>query len=151
RGSWPGRLLRDTVAARAGRHASPGRSRMARPGRSRVAPAQRQARLSVPPHPASVSMIRFANITKAFGEGPTQVEALRDLSLDVPARQFCAIMGPSGSGKSTVLHLVAALTKPTSGEIYLGDRPLSRMTERDAALMRRRELGFIFQFFHLIH
>src|SRR5439155_2564894 len=96
-------------------------------------------------------MIRFANVSKVFGEGPTQVDALRDLSLDVPARQFCAIMGPSGSGKSTVLHLVAALTKPTTGEIYLGDRPLSRMTERDAALMRRRDLGFIFQFFHLIH
>jgi len=96
-------------------------------------------------------MIRFANVTKIFGAGPTQVYALRDLSLDIPARQFCTIMGPSGSGKSTVLHLVAALTKPTAGEIFLADRPLSRMTERDAALMRRRELGFIFQFFHLIH
>jgi len=78
------------------------------------------------------------------------VQALRDLSLEVPARQFCTIMGPSGSGKSTVLHLVAGLTKPTKGEIYLGDQPLSRMSERDAALMRRRDLGFIFQFFHLI-
>ena len=96
-------------------------------------------------------MIRFANVTKIFGAGPTQVYALRDLSLDIPARQFCTIMGPSGSGKSTVLHLVAALTKPTAGEIFLADRPLSRMTERDAALTRRRELGFIFQFFHLIH
>src|SRR5438128_9258045 len=95
-------------------------------------------------------MIRFANVTKIFGAGPTQVYALRDLSLDVPARQFCTIMGPSGSGKSTVLHLVAALTKPTGGEIYLGRRPLSRMADRDAATMRRRELGFIFQFFHLI-
>jgi putative ABC transport system ATP-binding protein len=95
-------------------------------------------------------MIRFANVSKVFGERETQVQALRDLSLDVPARQFCAIMGPSGSGKSTLLHLLAGLTKPSDGEIYLGDRPLSRMSEHDAALMRRRELGFIFQFFHLI-
>jgi putative ABC transport system ATP-binding protein len=95
-------------------------------------------------------MIRFANVTKVFGEGATQVEALRDLSIDVPDRQFCTIMGPSGSGKSTVLHLVAGLTKPTHGEIYLGDRALSRISEREAAMIRRRELGFIFQFFHLI-
>ena len=95
-------------------------------------------------------MIRFDNVSKVFGEGQTRVDALRGLSLQVPARQFCTIMGPSGSGKSTVLHLVAGLTKPTEGEIYLGDRPLSRMAERDAAMMRRREIGFIFQFFHLI-
>jgi putative ABC transport system ATP-binding protein len=95
-------------------------------------------------------MIRFENVTKIFGDGATQVQALRELSLDVPARQFCTIMGPSGSGKSTVLHLVAGLTKPTQGEIYLGEQPLSRMSERDAAMMRRRDLGFIFQFFHLI-
>ena len=95
-------------------------------------------------------MIRFENVSKVFGQGATQVDALRDFSLDVPGRQFCTIMGPSGSGKSTALHLVAGLTKPTTGEIQLGDRALSRMSERDAALMRRREIGFIFQFFHLI-
>ena len=95
-------------------------------------------------------MIQFENVTKVFGEGHTQVHALRALTFEVPARQFCTIMGPSGSGKSTVLHLVAALTKPTKGEIHLGDRLLSTMTDRDAAMMRRRELGFIFQFFHLI-
>ena len=95
-------------------------------------------------------MIRFDNVRKVFGEGHTQVHALSGLVLEIPARQFCTIMGPSGSGKSTVLHLVAALTKPTAGEIYLGDRSLSGMTDRDAAMMRRRELGFIFQFFHLI-
>ena len=95
-------------------------------------------------------MIRFDNVSKVFGEGQTRVDALRELSLQIPARQFCTIMGPSGSGKSTVLHLVARLTKPTEGEIYLGDRPLSGMAERDAAMMRRREIGFVFQFFHLI-
>lgn len=95
-------------------------------------------------------MIRLAGVSKVFGDGPTEVHALRDLDLDVPARQFCTIMGPSGSGKSTVLHLVAGLMKPTSGEVFVGDRPLSRLTGRDAAIVRRREIGFIFQFFHLI-
>jgi ABC-type lipoprotein export system ATPase subunit len=95
-------------------------------------------------------MIRFDRVSKRFGDGPTEVQALHDFCLEVPARQFCAIMGPSGSGKSTVLHLLAGLTKPSHGEIYLSDRPLSRMTERDAAMMRRRDLGFIFQFFHLL-
>src|SRR5262245_11584856 len=95
-------------------------------------------------------MRRFGSVSKVFGEGHTQVDAIRDLSLEVPDRQFCSVMGPSGSGKSTILHLVAGLTKPTSGEIYLGDRAFSQMTERDAALMRRREIVFIFQFFHLL-
>ena len=95
-------------------------------------------------------MIRFEGVSKVFGEGHTQVDALRDLSLEVPDRQFCSVMGPSGSGKSTILHLVAGLTKPTAGEIYLAGRAFSQMTERDAALMRRREIGFIFQFFHLL-
>ena len=95
-------------------------------------------------------MIRFERVSKVFGEGATQVHALRDLSLHIPAPQFCSVMGPSGSGKSTILHLVAGLTKITAGEIYFRDRPLSRLRERDAALMRRREIGFIFQFFHLL-
>ncbi len=95
-------------------------------------------------------MIRFERAGKTFGEGPTQVDVLKDFSIDIPAGQFCSIMGPSGSGKSTVLHLIAGLTRLTTGEIYLGDRRLSQMAERDAAHMRRRELGFIFQFFHLL-
>jgi putative ABC transport system ATP-binding protein len=95
-------------------------------------------------------MIRFESVSKVFGEGATQVEALRGISLAVPARQFCSVMGPSGSGKSTLLHLVAGLTQPTQGEVYLADRPLSRLGSRQAAIIRRREIGIIFQFFHLI-
>ena len=95
-------------------------------------------------------MIHFDRVSKVFGEGATEVQALRDFTLEVPERQFCAVMGPSGSGKSTVLHLLAGLTKPSGGEIYLSQRPLSQMSEKDTAMMRRRELGFIFQFFHLL-
>ncbi len=95
-------------------------------------------------------MIRFVGVSKMFGRGATEVPVLRDLSLTIPAGQFCTVMGPSGSGKSTILHLVAGLTRPTTGEVEVGDRRLSEMTERDLSLMRRREVGFIFQFFHLL-
>jgi ABC-type lipoprotein export system ATPase subunit len=95
-------------------------------------------------------MIRFTNVRKTFGEGPTEVRVLRDLSLVIPQGQFCSLMGPSGSGKSTLLHLVAGLTRLTAGEIEVGEYRLSGMDDRALALLRRRALGFVFQFFHLL-
>jgi ABC-type lipoprotein export system ATPase subunit len=95
-------------------------------------------------------MIQFENVSKTFGQGPTQVNVLRNLTFTVPEGQFCAIMGPSGSGKSTVLHVAAGLTPLTTGEITVGSRRLSELGDREAALFRRREIGFIFQFFHLL-
>src|SRR5215510_5920509 len=95
-------------------------------------------------------MIRFENVSKTFGQGPTQVDVLRNLTFTVPEGQFCAIMGPSGSGKSTVLHVAAGLTPLTTGEIEIGSHRLSELDDREAALFRRREIGFIFQFFHLL-
>ena len=95
-------------------------------------------------------MIRFTGVSKSFGSGSTEVAVLRDFALHIPARQFCTLMGPSGSGKSTALHLVAGLTRVTAGEIQLDGRPISTLSEPEAALLRRRELGFVFQFFHLV-
>jgi ABC-type lipoprotein export system ATPase subunit len=95
-------------------------------------------------------MIRFENVSKTFGQGATQVDVLRNLTFTVPEGQFCAIMGPSGSGKSTVLHVAAGLTPLTTGEIEIGSHRLSELDDREAALFRRREIGFIFQFFHLL-
>jgi ABC-type lipoprotein export system ATPase subunit len=95
-------------------------------------------------------MIHFENVSKTFGQGATQVEVLRGLTFTVPEGQFCAIMGPSGSGKSTVLHVAAGLTPLTSGEIAIGTHRLSELSDHEAALFRRREIGFIFQFFHLL-
>jgi putative ABC transport system ATP-binding protein len=95
-------------------------------------------------------MIRFDGVTKTFGHGATEVQALRDVSLAVAAGRFCAVTGPSGSGKSTLLHLVAGLTHPTAGEIHLAGRALSALGEEEWACLRRREIGFVFQFFHLI-
>ena len=95
-------------------------------------------------------MIRFERVTKTFGTGPTRVCAVNDFSLEIAAGEFCTFMGPSGSGKSTLLHLTAGFTPITSGEIYLEGRPISGL-DRDAfATIRRRALGFVFQFFNLL-
>jgi putative ABC transport system ATP-binding protein len=95
-------------------------------------------------------VIRFDAVSKTFGEGPTRVCAVNELSLDVPAGEFCAVMGPSGSGKSTLLHLVAGLTPITRGEVYVDGKPISGRTAAEMARMRRRDIGFVFQFFNLL-
>jgi putative ABC transport system ATP-binding protein len=95
-------------------------------------------------------MIRFENVSKTFGHGPTQVHVLRSLTFKIPEGQFCAVMGPSGSGKSTILHITAGLTPLTAGEVHVDYHRLSAMSDRDAALFRRRDVGIIFQFFHLL-
>jgi len=95
-------------------------------------------------------MIRFENVSKVFGQGATQVDVLKNLTFTVPEGQFCAVMGPSGSGKSTILHLAAGLTPLTAGEVTVDETRLSAMTDRDAALFRRRKIGIVFQFFHLL-
>jgi putative ABC transport system ATP-binding protein len=78
------------------------------------------------------------------------VEVLKSLTFTVPQGQFCAIMGPSGSGKSTILHLAAGLTPLSAGEVHVDDCRLGGMSDREAALFRRRRIGIVFQFFHLL-
>ena len=95
-------------------------------------------------------MISFENVSKVFGQGATQVQVLKNLTFSVPQGQFCTVMGPSGSGKSTILHLAAGLTPLSAGEVHVDDVRLAQMTDRDAALFRRRRIGIVFQFFHLL-
>ncbi len=95
-------------------------------------------------------MIRFDGVHKAFGEGPTRVEALRGLELHVPPKQLCAVMGPSGAGKSTILHLAAGLTKPDSGTITIDGEDIPTMEDSELTLLRRRRIGMVFQFFNLL-
>lgn len=82
--------------------------------------------------------------------GGNQVEALRSVSFSVEAGEYVAIMGESGSGKTTLLNILAALDRPTAGEVYLDGRPLSHIRERDLAAFRRSHLGFVFQDFNLL-
>ena len=95
-------------------------------------------------------MIQFRNVTKVFGTGDAAVRAINDLSFTIPQGEFWAIMGPSGSGKSTVLHLVAGLTPPSSGQVLVGGEDVSRMTSSQAATLRRRRVGYILQTFNLM-
>lgn len=82
--------------------------------------------------------------------GGSQVEALRSVSFSVEAGEYVAIMGESGSGKTTLLNILAALDRPTAGEVYLNGKALSHIRERDLAAFRRSNLGFVFQDFNLL-
>jgi putative ABC transport system ATP-binding protein len=78
------------------------------------------------------------------------VHALDDVSVTLQAGQFTAIMGPSGSGKSTLLHVLAGLDRPTSGQIFLGDTEIAALNDKKLTLLRRDQIGFIFQSFNLL-
>lgn len=95
-------------------------------------------------------MIRCLDVTKAYHVGDRSVQALRGVTLDIPGPGFFAIMGQSGSGKSTLLHLLAALDRPDSGELYISGKPVHSLTDRQATVFRRKEIGIVFQQFNLI-
>jgi len=85
-----------------------------------------------------------------LSSGGREVSILADISLDVPAKQFVAIVGPSGSGKSTLLGLIAGMDQPTSGTISLEGQEITSLSEDELARLRRRKIGYVFQSFHLI-
>ena len=88
--------------------------------------------------------------TKIYGEGDTEVRALDGVDVDFERAKFTAIMGPSGSGKSTLMHCQAGLDTLTEGKVYIADTDLSVLNERDLTLLRRDNVGFIFQAFNLV-
>ena len=94
--------------------------------------------------------VETVGLEKVYGQGPMAVRALKDVSLGFPNGEFAAIMGPSGSGKSTLLHILGALDKPTSGRVVVGGTDLSGLSDRGLTLLRRKRMGFVFQFFNLI-
>jgi putative ABC transport system ATP-binding protein len=94
--------------------------------------------------------VAVRSLTKIFGAGEAQVEALRGIDLDVARGEFVAVMGPSGSGKSTLLHLIGGLDAPTAGTVRLGGDDLGTLDDDRLTLLRRRRIGFIFQAFNLI-
>jgi putative ABC transport system ATP-binding protein len=98
----------------------------------------------------SEPLVELREVHRDYRRGEEEVQALRGVSLSVEPGDFVVITGPSGSGKSTLLHIMAGLDRPTSGEVLLGGSPLSTMSDDDLTLRRRRQIGFIFQFFHLL-
>ncbi len=95
-------------------------------------------------------MISLRDVTKTYRQGDVDVKALAGVSLDLEAGAFVTIVGPSGSGKSTLLHLMGGLDLPTSGEVIIEGTPISRMTDDEVTIFRRRSIGFVFQFFNLM-
>jgi putative ABC transport system ATP-binding protein len=93
---------------------------------------------------------RAFGVTKAYGEGEARVLALDDVTVDIDAERFTAVMGPSGSGKSTLLHVLAGLDRPTTGEVFIGDTELSQLNDKQLTILRRDKIGFIFQSFNLL-
>jgi putative ABC transport system ATP-binding protein len=91
-----------------------------------------------------------ADLTRQYGKGESAVFALRGVSIEIPPGQFAAVMGPSGSGKSTLMHILAGLDEPTEGQVWIGDEELTAMDDDELTMLRRRHLGFIFQFFNLL-
>ncbi|MGZ4632025.1 MAG: ABC transporter ATP-binding protein [Actinomycetes bacterium] len=93
---------------------------------------------------------RAQGVTKKYGDGDAAVVALDNVSVSMQAGQFTAIMGPSGSGKSTLLHVLAGLDRPSNGEIFLGDTEITSLGDKQLTLLRRDQIGFIFQAFNLL-
>jgi putative ABC transport system ATP-binding protein len=89
-------------------------------------------------------------LTRVYGAGETAVHALRGVSLDIPRGDLTAVMGPSGSGKSTLMHILAGLDKPTSGDVAIAGSEITRLGDSDLTRLRRRHIGFVFQFFNLL-
>jgi putative ABC transport system ATP-binding protein len=90
------------------------------------------------------------DVTPTYGEGETAVHALRGVSLVIDQGQLTAVMGPSGSGKSTLMHILAGLDKPTSGEVAIAGTTITTLSDTDLTKLRRRHIGFVFQFFNLL-
>jgi putative ABC transport system ATP-binding protein len=94
--------------------------------------------------------VALRDVRKVYGDGDRAVVALDGISVGLAPGSFTAIMGPSGSGKSTFLHVAAGLDRPTSGSVVLGDTELTRLSERRLTIMRRKQIGFVFQAFNLM-
>src|SRR5437667_363339 len=98
----------------------------------------------------AVFLDRGLVVLRRYGEGDTAVDALRGVSLEVAPGELTAIMGPSGSGKSTLMHILAALDRPTSGYVTLAGTRLGQLSDTEITKLRRKHIGFIFQFFNLL-
>ena len=103
---------------------------------------------TIPAHASGVVSAR--NLIKRYGQGDAQVDALRGVSLEIEEARMTAVMGPSGSGKSTLMHILAGLDQPTEGTVTIAGVEISSMSDGELTRLRRRHIGFVFQFFNLL-
>ena len=95
-------------------------------------------------------IVKTKNLKKYYRLGTHTVKALDDVNFAVREQEFVAIIGKSGSGKSTLLHMIGGLDTPTSGEVYVGDKALGKLSKEQLAIFRRRKVGFVFQSYNLV-
>src|SRR5437764_8186467 len=99
---------------------------------------------------SGAAVVSGTGLARRYGQGDTAVAALRDVSLEVAKGKLTAVMGPSGSGKSTLMHILAALDKPTEGYVVLAGNRLGELSDTEITRIRRKHIGFVFQFFNLL-
>ena len=97
-----------------------------------------------------MTLIEVKSLNKIYGSGEAEVKALKNINLNIEQGEFVAIVGQSGSGKSTLLHLIGGVDIPSSGEVIIDGKNIYKLKEKELSILRRRKLGFIFQFFNLI-
>lgn len=97
-----------------------------------------------------MKILKTVNLTKTYHNGEINVPALRGINMEIEKGRLTAIVGESGSGKSTLLHLLGGVDNPTGGQVLINDRDLYSMNENQISIYRRRNIGFVFQFFNLI-
>ncbi|WP_247215210.1 ABC transporter ATP-binding protein [Synechococcus sp. C9] len=96
------------------------------------------------------NLIQFERVSKTYGQGDNLVHALREVSLTIQSGEYCAIMGTSGSGKSTAMNIIGCLDRPTAGDYYFQGENVAGCTSAQLAHIRNRQIGFVFQQFHLL-
>ncbi len=100
--------------------------------------------------PPSDPIVRVVGVHKFYRRGSERIDVLNGLTLEVAEGEFLGLMGPSGSGKTTLLNLIAGLDTPSQGQIWVGEKLISEMSEAQLARWRTRHIGFVFQFYHLL-
>jgi putative ABC transport system ATP-binding protein len=101
-------------------------------------------------HGTNGAVVAAHDVVRVYGEGDTAVRALCGVSLDVERGKLTAVMGPSGSGKSTLMHILAGLDRPTEGDVTIDGTPIAKLGDTELTKLRRRHIGFVFQFFNLL-
>ena len=97
-----------------------------------------------------MNILKVDKVTKIYGKGEAKVVALNNISFEVEEGEFIAVIGPSGSGKSTLLHTIAGLEPPTDGNVYFYGKNLYEMSKKQLTILRREQIGIIYQFYNLI-